>query len=79
MLQPSLTETEAAQYLTDAGIETHPQTLRTWRHRGKGPPYLRLPRIRYRTTDLDLFVDSCRVVPGEIKPKRTRKRQKLLK
>lgn len=66
MIESGITETEAAKYLTDRGFQIKPQTLRAWRFRGKGPAYLRPGgRIRYRTSDLDLFVEDSRIVPGE--------------
>lgn len=68
MVENSITESQAAKYLTDAGVQIQPQTLRAWRHRGKGPAYLRPGgQIRYRTSDLDAFVEASRVVPGEKK------------
>jgi DNA-binding transcriptional MerR regulator len=41
-------------------------TLRTWRCRGKGPAFYKGigRRILYRQSDLDLYIQSCRVEPG---------------
>jgi hypothetical protein len=72
MVEPSINETQAAKYLTDAGIPIQPQTLRAWRHRGKGPAYLHPGgQVSYRISDLDAFIEASRVVPGE-KPRRAR-------
>lgn len=66
-----LTEKEAA-----AKLECEPQTLNKWRSRRKGPPYLKLSgKIRYRLSDLEQFIDGCRIVPGE-QPKRARTRRR---
>jgi len=54
-----LTELEAAARL---GLKV--ATLRAWRHRGRGPTYLRLGRaIRYLSRDLDEFVQANRHGP----------------
>lgn len=51
---------EAAEYLGLGG----PQTLRNWRHLGRGPAYCRLGRrIVYRREDLDRFLESGRIDP----------------
>jgi hypothetical protein len=56
-----LTEAEAAKK-----ILAKAQTLRAWRHRRMGPPYLKLTgQIRYRLDDLEKFIEQSRVVPGE--------------
>ncbi len=70
---PHLTETEAAEYL-----DAKPQTLRVWRHRGRGPAFLKpVGKIKYRLDDLDKFLAESRVVPGEAKrqARTTRKRR----
>jgi predicted site-specific integrase-resolvase len=73
MIEPIITETEAVNYLAKAGLEVQLQTMRAWRHRGKGPAYLKpAGKIRYRTSDLDLFVETSRVVPGESKRRKRR-------
>jgi len=60
-----LTELEAAEFLGVKG-----QTLRAWRHRNQGPPYLKLAgKIKYRSEDLSTYVEGSRVVPGS-KPRR---------
>jgi len=61
-----LNTTEAAELL--GGIS--PDTLRTWRSRGKGPRYLRVAgSIRYRRKDIERFRDRDIVFtnddPGE--------------
>ena len=41
-------------------------TLQNWRCRGEGPPFIRLGRaIRYRPDDLETWIESHRVAPGE--------------
>lgn len=55
-----LTEQEAAIRL---GLTR--ATLRAWRHRGVGPPFLRLGRaIRYLASDIDAFLGANRHVPA---------------
>lgn len=55
-----LTEQEAA---TRLGLTR--ATLRAWRHRGAGPPFLRLGRaIRYLASDIDAFLGANRHVPA---------------
>ncbi len=58
-----LSEKEAAKV-----IDAKPQTMRAWRHRGVGPPYLRLTgKIKYRADDLQKFLEQSRVVPTKSK------------
>ena len=53
----ALTEREVAEQL---GLSV--ATLRAWRHRGKGPRFLRLGRsVRYLPSDLDDFVRASAV------------------
>lgn len=53
----ALTEREVADML---GLSV--ATLRAWRHRGKGPRFLRLGRsVRYLPSDLDDFVRASAV------------------
>jgi len=53
----ALTEREVAERL---GLSV--ATLRAWRHRGKGPRFLRLGRsVRYLPSDLDDFVRASAV------------------
>jgi predicted DNA-binding transcriptional regulator AlpA len=42
------------------------RTLEAWRHRGYGPPFLRLsPRlVRYRTSDIELWL-AARIVGAQ--------------
>ena len=50
-------EVEAAIFL---GVKR--QTLRNWRYRGVGPPYLKLEgAIRYAESDLEAYLEGCRV------------------
>lgn len=53
----ALTEREVAEQL---GLSV--ATLRAWRHRGKGPRFLRLGRsVRYLPSDVDEFVRASAV------------------
>lgn len=53
----ALIESEAAEHL---GLSV--ATLRAWRHRGKGPRFVRFGRaVRYLRTDLDEFIRACAV------------------
>ena len=53
----ALTETQAAEYL---GLSI--ATLRAWRHRGRGPRFVRFGRaVRYLRADLDEFIGACAV------------------
>ena len=64
-----LTEPEVAERLI-----TKPQTLQKWRCRGRGPAFLKLSgKIRYRSDDIDAFIEQSRVVPGEAKRSRRKR------
>jgi len=53
----ALTETQAAEHL---GLSI--ATLRAWRHRGKGPRFVRFGRaVRYLRADLEAFIRACAV------------------
>ena len=53
----ALTERQVAEHL---GLSV--ATLRAWRHRGKGPRFLRLGRsVRYLPADVDEFVRASAV------------------
>jgi excisionase family DNA binding protein len=55
----ALTERQVAEQL---GLSV--ATLRAWRHRGKGPRFLRLGRsVRYLPADVDEFVRASAVDP----------------
>jgi hypothetical protein len=73
MIEPALSESAAVEYLASKGYDLKQQTLRAWRHRGKGPAYIK-PRgtgkVRYQIVDLDAFIEAGRVVPGEKQRKR---------
>jgi hypothetical protein len=57
----NLNDVEAAKYL---GLGSA-QTLRNWRHLGRGPAYCRLGRrIVYRQEDLESFLESGRIDPA---------------
>lgn len=48
---------EAASFL-----RVTPRTLRNWRHRGDGPPYIKLGRaVRYTKKDLEDWIKAQRV------------------
>ena len=52
-------EKVAAQKL---GVSVH--TLRMWRHKGKGPTYVKAGRrVLYLDPDLDAYLSGCRVQP----------------
>lgn len=49
-----LTETELA-----AELQMRAQSLADWRHRGKGPAYVKLGQlVRYRRSDVDGWLNS---------------------
>ena len=51
--EPLLTELDAARFLN-----THPGTLRNWRSKGKGPPYVAVGHaVRYAPRDLRGYVE----------------------
>ena len=53
----AITEHEVAERL---GLSV--ATLRAWRHRGKGPRFVRFGRaVRYLMEDLGDYIDGCRV------------------
>jgi predicted DNA-binding transcriptional regulator AlpA len=57
----TLREAEAAEML-----KVSMKTLPAWRSRGQGPAYVKCGRaVRYLETDLDSYLESHRVVPGE--------------
>jgi predicted DNA-binding transcriptional regulator AlpA len=42
-----------------AELKMKPQSLADWRHRGKGPDYVKLGQlVRYRRSDIDLWLDE---------------------
>jgi predicted DNA-binding transcriptional regulator AlpA len=56
----AVTEIEAATVL---GLSV--ATLRAWRHRGRGPKFVRFGRaVRYLTSELDDFVRRSTVTPA---------------
>lgn len=39
-------------------IGVQPNTLEIWRHRGIGPPFVKMGRlVRYKSADLDAWID----------------------
>ena len=58
-MHQALNEEEGSRVL---GIST--QTMRNWRHVGKGPPYIKLGRIvRYKLQDLLDYMDQKKIIP----------------
>jgi predicted DNA-binding transcriptional regulator AlpA len=56
VLQPVVTETEAARIL---GLSV--KTLRRWRWAGKGPRFLKIgAAVRYDLADLEAYIASCK-------------------
>jgi excisionase family DNA binding protein len=54
--RPALTEQQVAARL---GLSV--ATLRAWRLKGKGPPFVRFGRaVRYLEEDVERFVEACR-------------------
>ncbi len=54
-----ITEKEAAIHL---GLAV--QTLRNWRYRRKGPPYLKISRaVRYKISDIEKFLQQHKIIP----------------
>jgi predicted site-specific integrase-resolvase len=52
------------------------QTLARWRHVGVGPPYLKIAgKVFYFSSDVDAFIQSCRVVPTRRTKTRTAKKR----
>lgn len=40
-------------------LQMRPQSLADWRHRGKGPAYVKLGQlVRYRRSDVDRWLDA---------------------
>src|SRR5947208_2331442 len=45
-------------------LHLSPQTLRLWRHQGRGPPYIKLGRaVFYHPADIDAFIEAQRRDP----------------
>ena len=60
-MQGLLNTKEAAERL---GLS--PGTLEVWRCLGKGPRYIKIGRrVGYDANDLDLYVESCKIIPLE--------------
>lgn len=58
-----MTETEAAAYLTELGVQTSPRTLQKQRVTGGGIPFVKLTtRVRYRKTDIDNWLENLPVL-----------------
>jgi hypothetical protein len=60
-----LNEHEAANLLGRCAY-----TLRDWRQKNVGPVYSKVVgRVVYRKSDIDAFIESCRIDPKELKEK----------
>jgi hypothetical protein len=71
----SLAESFLAEEQAAEIVQAKKQTLRAWRVRRKGPPFYKLNgRVLYKREDLEAWIEGCRVVPGERKPKNRRGR-----
>jgi predicted DNA-binding transcriptional regulator AlpA len=60
----------AKQFIDDqecaeiGGFKT--QTLRNWRHKGIGPPYVKIGRsVRYDRAEFIAFLEKRKITPGE--------------
>lgn len=53
------------EYQAAEQLQLKVQTLRNWRHEGRGVPYVKIGsrKIAYLTEDLERFVLSGRVIP----------------
>jgi hypothetical protein len=50
-------------------IGVEPLTLKMWRRKGIGPPYVKFGnRVRYRVRDLDAWLDAHTVTPEPAAP-----------
>lgn len=46
-------------------IGVEPQTLKAWRRKGIGPPYVRFGnRVRYRVCDIEAWLAAHTITPG---------------
>lgn len=60
-LNPAINEKEAALFM---GVAV--QTLRNWRHQGRGPAYYKVgTRVVYLTEDLKSYREKRRIDPGK--------------
>ncbi|MCL1595493.1 MAG: helix-turn-helix domain-containing protein [Actinomycetia bacterium] len=47
------------QHVLAAELKMRPQSLADWRHRGKGPTYVKLGQlVRYRRSDVEDWLES---------------------
>lgn len=59
-MRPYMTTEEAAEYLTQRGVEFKAKTLANQRIKGGGIPFLKLGRrVRYRQEDIDAWLESA--------------------
>ena len=58
-MSPVVSDDRAAEVM---GVAV--QTLRNWRHQGRGPAYLKIGRsVRYQLEDLKRFMENKRIDP----------------
>lgn len=43
-----------------AMLDVSVHTTRVWRRTGKGPPFYRIGRIRYRYSEVTAWIESCK-------------------
>ncbi len=61
--EPLLTELDAARFLN-----THPGTLRNWRSKGMGPPYVAVgAAVRYAPGDLRQYIEARTIRRGTVR------------
>jgi hypothetical protein len=63
--QATTTRQLLTPYIVAAMLDVHPDTLARWRHRGDGPPYLKLgsgrtSAVRYLQEDVDAYLVAHR-------------------
>lgn len=64
---PHYNEESAAEYLGGSEAPISVRTMQRWRLEGGGPTYIKLGRlVRYRKSDLDGFIQSCRLISTSV-------------
>lgn len=62
--RPLLSPSEAAEQLTEWGLDVSTRTLQEWRSTGRGPAYLKIGnQIRYHRGKLSTWVEAHEVKP----------------
>ncbi|ATH95878.1 hypothetical protein HMPREF3157_02150 [Dermabacter sp. HMSC06F07] len=63
--RPLLSPSEAAEQLTEWGLDVSTRTLQEWRSTGRGPAYLKIGnQIRYHRGKLSTWIEAHEVKPG---------------